>query len=374
MMRSLQAAGKWAGMALLLTLAACKPSATQDEWHEWAPVPNAAAEYFRLLQRGPDRMLVTFGPGGVGDTTGIFILSAHAGNGPAQAVHLPGALERVALLSTTHASFISALGQAESVVGCAHLDRLRDPLVAVLARAGKITEIGSAEGVDREKVLMLAPGALFVYPYGAEANVAALGPLPVIPVAEYLERTPLGRAEWIRAFGMLLGQEERATEVFNGIVGRYEQAQARVPAKGKEPRVFFGSSWKGTWSVPSGHSYMARLIADAGGHYLFAGREASGNIDVDLEQVLQVGLRADFWGRIMDLGRPVGLPDVAGDDGRILGLPVFKGHGAFYANSRESDIFGQAGLEPDVVLMDLIQVFHPELAEDREPVYFRTVQ
>lgn len=361
---------------LSVLLVGCQPDPRDDPWQDWQPVPVHHAEFFHLMSRGTDRMLITFGPGGVGDTTGVFVMLGTDGQGavPAQAVQITRPLERVALLSTTHASFISALGRSESVVGCAHLDRLRDPVVAGAARSGRIMEIGSAEGVDRERVLMLAPDALFTYPYGTEAQVAALGDLPVVPVAEYLERDPLGRAEWVRAFGVLLGREEMAAGIFDGIVGRYGRVKATVPTDARKPRVFFGSSWKGTWSVPSGQSYMAHLIADAGGQYLFADRGTPGNIDIDLEQVLQVGAQAACWGRIMDLDRPVTSSDVAGDDGRILGLPAFREHGAFYANSRESDIFGQAGLDPDVVLADLVQIFRPETAGDREPVYFRAVQ
>lgn len=367
----------WYAACLLLlgALSACGPQAKQDVWAGWEAVPVDHAEFFQLKHRGADRMLITFGPGGIGDTTGIFIVSpGPGGDGPDGAVWIEGAVSRVALLSTTHASFISALGAADAVVGCAHLDRLRDPEVVRRAEAGDITEIRSAEGVDREKVLMLAPGALFVYPYGGEANLTAMGRLPVVPVAEYLERSPLGRAEWVRAFGMLLGRDGPAEELFSGIVDRYGRAKAKVPREGMSPRVFFGSSWKGTWSVPSGNSYMAHLITDAGGRYLFAERTDPGNIDINLEQVLEAGMRADRWGRIIDLERNVTEADVAGDDGRIQALPAFQGHGAFYANSRESDIFGQAGLEPDVVLQDLIRIFHPDLPSDRVPVYFRPVQ
>lgn len=292
---------------------------------------------------------------------------------PKGAVLIAHPLDRVALTSTTHASFISALHRADAVVGCAYLDRLRDPLVAARARSGKVEEIARADGLDRERVLMLAPDALFTYPYGNEGKANAFGKVPVIPVAEYLERHPLGRAEWVRAFGMLLGKGAAADSLFKGIAERYQRAVAGVPRDGT-PAVFFGSSWKGTWSVPAGNSYMDRLIADAGGHYLFSDRSAPGNIDIDLETVLQVGAKAEYWGRILALGRPVLVADVAGDDGRILDLPAFKDHGCFYANSEASDLFGQAGLEPDVVLLDLIAIFHPEPGNPREPVYFRSVQ
>lgn len=358
-----------------LALWGCGSHSPTGQWEGWERTPLRSAEFFQLWHRGGDGLLLTFGPGGSRDTTGIFVVGSGGipGTMPKGAVPIGHPLRRVALTSTTHASFISALHRADAVAGCAYLDRLRDPIVAARARSGKVVEIAHADGVDRERVLMLAPEALFTYPYGNQGQTNTLGKVPVIPIAEYLERHPLGRAEWVRAFGLLLGEEAAADSLFHGIEERYQWAVARVP-KDRRPAVFFGSSWKGTWSVPAGNSYMARLIADAGGHYLFADRSAPGNIDIDLETVLQVGAEADHWGRILALGRPVLAADVAGDDGRIMDLPAFKDHGCFYANSEASDLFGQAGLEPDVVLLDLIGIFHPDPGNPREPVYFRSVQ
>ncbi|MBP8823959.1 MAG: ABC transporter substrate-binding protein [Flavobacteriales bacterium] len=366
--------GAWAWLVLFAT--ACSGPVERPAWAGWEREPLQAAEFFQLWKRGSDRLLLTFGPGGTADTTGKFLLvpGKAAGAVPLGASVLPAPLQRVALFSTTHASFLSALGRADAVVGCAWTDRLRDPQVAALARSGRIAEIGTAQGIDRERMLLLAPEALFTYPYGTEGKDGALGALPVVPVAEYLERHPLGRAEWIRAFGMLLGQEEQARRIFSGIAGRYAAAVASVPQDTTAPAVFFGSSWKGAWSVPAGNSYMAQLITDAGGRYLLADRQANGNIDLDLETVLTLGGRAQRWGRILELHRPVTRADVAGDDSRIMALPAFTGLGAFYGNSAESDLFGQAGLEPDVVLRDLIGIVRPALQGDRPFVYFKPVQ
>ena len=249
--------------------AGCTPGAVPcTGWQGWQRDTVFHAQFFQLWHGEGGRMLLTFGPGGTADTTGVFVVGkvAEGGAAPHGAVVLERPLARVALWSTTHASFLSALGRAEAVVGCAYTKRLRDP------------------------------------------------------------------------------------------------------------QVFFGSSWKGTWSVPAGNSYMAHLIADAGGRYLFADRPATGNVDLGLEAVLTTGARAQRWGRILELDRPVTKADVAGDDRRVLDLPVFADTGVFYGNSAESDLFGQAALEPDAVLKDLIGIFRPAMAMGRKPVYFKPLQ
>ena len=363
-------------LLLLLTSAGCSHRPPAGTWDGWTMEPTGYARSFQLWKRSTDRMLLTFGPGGTMDTTGIFVITQDGANPgmPLGTVLLRHSLQRVALMSTTHASFIAALGCADAVVGCAHTDRLRDPQVAARAHGGMLKEIATADGLDRERILLLAPDALFTYPYGTEADMESLGHMPVIPISEYLEKHPLGRAEWVRAFGMLFGKEDLADSLFASITARYQAALEQVPEDEAKPSVFFGSSWKGTWSVPAGNSYMAQLIHDAGGSYLFADRTAAGNIDLDLENTIKIGAKARFWGRVLDQSPPVSAADVAGHDGRISGLPAFREHGAFYANSMASDVFGQAGLEPDVVLQDLIGIFHPELRKAREPVYFRQVQ
>lgn len=345
-------------------------------WAGWTRQPVQYARYFQLWAQGGQQLLLTFGPGGSKDTTGIFVLDdSTAGiQAPPGAVRFHSPLRRVALMSTTQASFISALGQAKEVVGCAYTDRLRDTAVAALARNGHVEEIGAGEGVDREKLLLLAPDALLSYPYGTKDQGRVLGRIPVVPVSEYLEGHPLGRAEWIRAFGALFGLEDRADSIFHGIVERYAAALATVPSGTQRPVVFFGSAWKGSWSAPSGNSYMAQLIKDAGGRYLYADSITKGNIDLGLETVLHTGADAAFWGRILDRPERVTAADVAGGDSRVMALPAFRNGGAFYATSAESDLFGQAGLEPAVVLRDLIDILHPGLAQGRKPVYFRPVQ
>ncbi len=354
---------------------ACTPRPQQAGWSGWVRQPLQHARFFQLWAQGNARLLVTFGSGGGQDTTGLFVLGApEAASLPSGAVRMGQPLARVALMSTTHASFISALGLAGSVKGCAYTDRLRDSAVVALASAGKVEEVGAGEGMNREKVLMLAPDAVFTYPYGTQGRYPGPGKIAVVPVAEYLEEHPLGRAEWIRAFGMLFGVEARADSLYKAIAARYEKIKAAVPVGNTGPVVFFGSAWKGAWSVPAGNSYMACMIQDAGGRYLFSGSQAGGNLDVGLERVLQAGAAADYWGRILDQSGPVSAMDIAGGDRRIRALRAFTGHGGFYANSAESDLFGRAALEPDVVLQDLVGIFRPAQAKGRSPVYFKPVQ
>jgi iron complex transport system substrate-binding protein len=369
-------AGRLLQALALVLLSGCGGRQVRSTLTDWTPRATMCARYFQEWAQGDERLLITFGRGGTSDTTGIYQLSPDGrfAPGPAQAVHLKVPLTRVALRSTTHAPFISALGRAGAVVGCAHADLLEDPVWAALRETGRLKEIATADGLDRERLAMLRPQALFSYAFGKTTVDRAVAGPPTVEIGEYLEALPLGRAEWLRVFGLFLGRERMADSLFQAIAARYTEACGAVPVEMPRPIVFFGSSWKGTWSVPSGDSYMARLIDDAGGHYLFADRNSKGNIDIDLETVLVKGAQADYWGRILAQDRPVTAGDVAGNDTRIMALPAFMRHHCFYGNSEESDLFGRAVLEPDIVLHDLIGILHPALAKRHGPVYFRPVQ
>jgi len=269
--------------------------------------------------------------------------------------HLPLPLSRIAVVSTTHLSYLHALGGLDIVVGAAHLDRLVDPDLMTLVK-DVVPDIGTANGLDRELLVALAPQALLDYPFGQGDATNTLPSVPRIAVTEYLEEDPLGRAEWLRFFGVLLGRERTADSLYKAIAARY--AAALHSEGNAHPRVFFGSSWQGRWYVPPGNSYMAQLIADAGGEYCFSSIKAGENVAMDLEQVLDETARSDHFGAVLANSASTDPTVLAGGDRRIAGMKAVS-QGGFVGNSARSDFFGRALLEPDLVLRDLRCIFHP---------------
>lgn len=363
----------WWALGLAWALVACtdqgRAPSTLDGWSRRG---ERYAAHFQVWQRGDDRLLLVFGDTAATDTAGIYFLGK--GNDvPLGAIRL-GELDRIALSSTTHASFLSALGRSSAVVACAYLDQVLDTALLRHVREGHVQEIGGGDGIDRERMIALHADVLFTYPFGrTTAADGRTGP-PAVEVTEYLEEHPLGRAEWLRFFGTLLRKEHLADSLFDGIARRYLSVKASVPPVEARPVVFFGSAWKGQWSVPSGTSYMARLIADAQGRYLFATRGGTGNIDLDMETALKEGAKADVWGRLLELPPPVTARDIADGDERVLRLKAFREGRCFYGNSMASDLFGEAGLRPDVMLADLVGILYPAAAEGRTPVYLKPAQ
>lgn len=333
----------------------------------WSGVPNAYADHFELQVNGEKRRLVVFGPEGREDTIGVYAYRSSASGKQ----DMPWPLDRVVALSTTHLPYFSALGSERVVVGAAHTDQLRDPKFLDALRTGALEEVGLPDGVDVERLIALAPQAVFDHPFGRKERASAAN-VRTIEVAEYLEAHPLGRAEWIRFFGMLLGMEQRADSVFAAIEHRYRVLRDMKEHLPDAPLVFFGSRWQGDWFAPPGDSYMATLIEDAGGRYILADSVAMGNITIPLERLLLLGDTVDRFGVLLAHPGQVDHKVLSGGDPRVLALNGMMS-GAFVGNSDTDDLFGQALLEPDEVLRDLRCIFHPGSCGVRVPRYFRPV-
>jgi iron complex transport system substrate-binding protein len=310
-------------------------------------MPNRYAACFQVFRKGDERKLLVFASHDHKDTLAAYRFGGTGGP------RIP--LARVAALSTTHAAYLALLDDARSLAGVADGRRVREPLVRTGLAEGRIAELGTPDGVDAEKLLACRANAVLDHPFGRGARQRAAIGVPTIEVAEYLEEHPLGRAEWLRFFGVLLGLEARADSLFQGIEQRYIEAARSVVADRPRPHVFFGSAWQGQWHAPPGNSCMARLIMDAGGEYALAHATGNGNIALDLEQVLHEAAQADFFGAVVADGRQVDEMRLAGDE-RIAGLPGWRER-AFCMDSERSDVFGRALLEPDVVLHELACIF-----------------
>lgn len=329
---------------LPLLLAACAPASQRPEHGHWEELPLDHARCFSILHQGGQRRLVVFANPERRDT--LADIRCGAGTEP---------IQRLAALSTTHLAFLRALGLEGRIVAAAFIDRSRDSALIARWRSGEAQEVATADGIDRERLASARVDAVLDYPFGRSRLRAAGAPVVFIPVVEYLEEHPLGRAEWIRFFGVLLDREAAADSIYAAIQERYAAAMANTGGAGPRPRVFFGSAWQGQWHAPPGGSYMARLITDAGGEYALATAEGPANIGLSLERVYLEISASDRCGVLLAHGGAVRPQDMTGDP-RLAALDAVR-LGGFYLDSERSDVFGQALLEPDALLRELACVF-----------------
>lgn len=285
----------------------------------------------------------------------------------------PRSIDAIACLSTTHIAFIQAMGRMDDLKGAGFADRLMDTLAQQRFADGRLVNLTSGNELNPEAVFQVMPQLLFVYPFGGPSYAKFLQKgIGCVQISEYAERHPLGRAEWLHVFGVLLGEEQKADSIFSGIELSYLNLRDSIAAAGEfKPKVFTGSMDGDRWAVPSANSFMATLIEDAGGEYLFSDTSSTGNLVLPFETFLTEAGKADFWGKIIYEANPNSADVIINGDERLRSLKSFSDRHVFYCNALLTDYHGQAILEPHVLLRDIHAIVHPSATNTATGAYFK---
>ncbi|MCH0540870.1 ABC transporter substrate-binding protein [Streptomyces sp. MUM 203J] len=281
--------------------------------------------------------------------------------------------------STTHLPLLTETGTLDVLTGVASVTAVSSAEVIERVKAGKVTEYAKDRTLDAEAVIGAKPDVLMTqgtddpqYPKLRQAGIA------VVANAEWLEPSPLGRAEWVKAMAALTGAEQRAGEVFDTIETDYRKVAekgAQAAEQGKPVEVLPGTMYQGTWYMPAGGSYAARLIKDAGGTYPWAAESGTGNLQLNFEAVYAKGGEAPVW--IADQ-QWKSTADAVKADSRYGQLKAATG-GAVWTNTKAlgpgggNDYFERGVLRPDLVLADLFALMHPEQAKDHTFTFYQPV-
>ena len=282
-------------------------------------------------------------------------------------------LKTLAATSVTHFEFISLLNELETIGAVCSPTIIYNNKVSKRVGQGTISDLGDAFNINVEKTLQLKPEAVMMSGYNQNdpyAQRVIQAGIPVLFNNEWMETTPLARAEWIKFVAAFYDKESLADSIFNDIVLRYNDIKKKAQQIENKPRVMTGSNFRGTWYVPSGRNFMGKLFADAGADYFYANDTTAGSIPLNVETVLKDFSGADVWlncnfNSIEELikadskhsfFRPVVLKQVYNFNKRLL-------------PSTANDFWESAVARPDLLLSDVIAILHPELLPDYEFVY-----
>jgi iron complex transport system substrate-binding protein len=292
-------------------------------------------------------------------------------------VQLP--VNQLVVTSTTHIPSLDMLGETEKLVGFPNLDYISSETARVLISKGGIKELGQNESINTEVLIDLAPDVVVSFAVdGTNKTVAAIQKtgIPVLYNADWTETHPLGKAEWIKFFGVLFGKEKMADSIFNTIENEYITARELAGKASKSPTVMSGAMYKDIWYMPRGNSWAAQFIRDAHGTYLWEETSGTGSLSMSLETVLEKAQHADFWigpGQFSSLkqfeeAHPVYKEFDALQKGNVYTFTAKKGEtgGVVY--------YELAPNRPDLVLKDIIAILHPDLMQDYEFNFFSKVE
>ena len=283
----------------------------------------------------------------------------------AQAVTVPVA--SLFAFSTTNLPPLVDLDRVDVLTGVAQFDAVASPEVRARIEAGKVVEFARVGLViDVERVVTAKPSLLLAgSTSGATLAVIRSAGVPVVANSEWLESTALGRAEWLKYVAVFLNEERRAQSVYGAMKSRYRSLGVRAMAGPavERPLVMTGRSTRGLFTISGGRSYVATLIGDAGGRYAWSDNTAAGITSVDLEAQIQRAANADVW---INGGGWKNLAEMLEDEPRYSAFKAYR-QGQVWVYERpvrpgsSSDYWSRSVTHPDLVLADLIKIFHPRL-------------
>jgi iron complex transport system substrate-binding protein len=263
-----------------------------------------------------------------------------------------------------HTGFVAALGATDRIVAVDARRHVHDGGVRAGVDAGRVAEVGSGAQLNVERLLAVRPDLVLANAIAASENEALdrlrRAGIPVFVTAEWMENHPLARAEWLRLLGVLLGREARADSLFTAVEASYLRLAETARSQPRKPSVLLGGPFRDQWFVSGGRSFMARLLGDAGGLYLWNGDTTAGGVPLSFEAVVVRARDADMW---LQPGDWRSLAEGTRQDARFAEFGAFRRGDVYNNNARlrpdgANDFWESGVVRPDRVLADLVSIFH----------------
>ncbi|WP_338223899.1 ABC transporter substrate-binding protein [Algoriphagus confluentis] len=294
-------------------------------------------------------------------------------------VQLP--ISKVILTSTTQVPHLDMLGDTDKLIGFPQTDLISSVAARARIDAGKVTDLGSGPSANPEMVIDLQPDWMMISTLGEDLrylDLFAQAGIPALINGEYVEQNPLGRAEWIKFTGILLGKYEEAVAEFEEIKAAYQDAEklaAQITAD-NQPKVLSGVMYQDIWYAPGAESWGAQILQNAGGDYVFSDQTGSGSLQLNYEFVLDRAAEAEVWIGSADFPN---VKTMGANESRYRNFQSWK-TGQVYTYTAKKGATG--GLEyfelgyvrPDLILKDLIKILHPELLPEYELYFYQKLE
>lgn len=291
-----------------------------------------------------------------------------------QVVRTP--VESIVCTSTTHIPLLDFLDETASLAGFPGTDHISSPKARALIESGSVANMGTETSLNIEKLLEVNPEAVMDYAMQGENSYVKLAKNAGITVlfnADYLEATPLGRAEWIKFAGLLYDKSSLADSIFNTIVTTYDSLKSLATQAIEKPTVFSGIMYGDTWFMPGGKNSGAIFLNDAGADYLWKHTQSNGSLKLNFEAVYERAYDAEYWIGVADFRSFESLRNA---NKRYSEFQAFKNKQVYTYNAQIGEKGGFTFFElgyarPDIVLADLIKILHPELLPNYDMYFYK---
>lgn len=275
-------------------------------------------------------------------------------------------LQSIVVTSTTIVPYLEMLGVENKLAGFPHTDYISSPKTRKLIDNGTVKNVGQNEKLNMEQLIEMSPELIVTF--GIDNNNSMIdnltkSGLKVIIQADWMEQSPLGKAEWIKLYGALFGKEKEAKTQFDAIIKNYKQALNLVATKKPSATVLYGSMYQDQWYVAKANSWVAQFLKDSKANYLWSDVEGTGSIGLSFEKVLEKAKTANYW---IATGPYKTVAELKKINPHYSQFDAFKTKQVYTFEGKIGATGGtiyyeSAPSRPDLVLKDFIKIFHPEL-------------
>jgi iron complex transport system substrate-binding protein len=338
------------------------------------------ADRFAIAVKDSVTYVYLMGKRNSNDTTSIFALSRDSSlltGLPAEVVGIRIPCKKIAALSSIYYSMFCELGSAASIAAIDNIDYVNNSEILEKFRQGKIKELMRNPEIDVERTIQLGPDIIFMFGMGITNDEVPeklkRSRLPVAVSVDHLETSPLARAEWIKFFACFADKKHQADSIFSAVETNYKKLKEEGIKKTSHPTVFTEVKLGDTWYMPGGRSYVAQLIEDAGGDYLWRDDASFGSIPLSFEQVLSKAENADYWINLSMVRSRANLLEM---EPRYSRFRAYKEDHLFnntrVVNANGYSTYWESGMiYPDRILSDLLDIFHGEPDKEKMNYYIQ---
>jgi cobalamin transport system substrate-binding protein len=288
-------------------------------------------------------------------------------------------LKKVVVTSTTHIPMLTALKVEKTLVGFPNLKYISSPSVRQLIAQKKVQELGNSMQINTEILLNLKPDVLIGFSMQSQNKMYGTiekSGIPVILNGDWLEKNPLGRAEWLKFFGALYDKNATADSLFKSLVSDYNAAKEVAQKASNKPTVLSGIMYKNIWNLPAGDSFVAQFLKDAHTRYYWQNTKGTGSLNLSFETVLNTAQNADFWIAPSNITHFRQLQE---SNPHYTKFKAFKTKNIYTFALTQGATGGviyyeEAALKPNIVLKDIIKITHPDLLPNYTPYFLKKLK
>lgn len=285
-------------------------------------------------------------------------------------------VESALVYSSVHTSAIEELGASQVIKGVADGRYFVSDYIRKGLNAGTIVDVGNSMSPSLEKIVELSPDIVMTSPYqNAGHGVLDKAGVAVVDMADYMEPTPLARAEWILLVGALTGKLEEAKNVYRQVTENYNSLKKSSSERGAmdyRPLVLTEIPYGGVWYQPGGCSYAANMIKDAGARTLTEDDNSTGSVQFDIANVYESGEAADIW--LIKSTGSLSKRDILSELPLATGFKSFNEDEIWIADTEEVPLYDDLAFHPDRVLSDYVAIFTGKAKSGKPLRYFKRVK